>query len=58
MTNDQVYTRQISSGSLMDTAGPLTVFCSYVPLATEVSDELQNDATDLLAQMIKGMPTA
>jgi hypothetical protein len=57
MTNNQVYTRQISSGSLTDTATPLTVFCSYVPLATEIPNELQNDATDLLAQMIK-MPVS
>lgn len=53
MVNDTVFTRQISSGSLTDTSTPLTVYCSYVPLATEVPDEITDDATNLLAQMIK-----
>ena len=52
-TNNQIHTRQISSGSLTDTASPLTVFCSYIPLATEVPGELQNEAVDILANLIK-----
>lgn len=53
MTNNAVHTRQISSLSLTDTTSPLTVFCSYIPLATEIPTELQNDAVDLLANMIQ-----
>ena len=53
LSNDQIYTKQISTGDLTATLSPLTVFCSYVPLATEIPDELQNDAVDLLAGMIK-----
>lgn len=56
MVNDQIYTKQISSASLTDTIGPLTAFCSYVPLATEIPAELQNDAVSILAGLIKKMP--
>jgi len=58
LNDDQIYTRQISSGSFTDTTSPLTIDCPYIPLATELPEELQNDAVELLANLIKAQGAA
>lgn len=51
--DNEIHTRAIGSGSLLDTASPLTVECSYVPDPTEVPVEIEDDAVEVLSKMIQ-----
>lgn len=57
--NNQFYTRQISSGSLTDTIGPLLIDAPFVPTKTDMSttipSEVEPNLVELLAMRLRGM---
>ncbi len=57
VVNDQIFTRQISSGSLVDTNGPLVVVAGFIPdidtLSADVPAVIQSDLVDLLATRVR-----
>ncbi len=59
LQNNQFYTRQISSGSLTDTIGPLVVDAPYVPSKDAIEDEvpleIEANLVEMLAMRLRGM---
>jgi hypothetical protein len=59
VANNQFYTKQINSGSLTDTAGPLIIDAPFVPtktgISTEIPSEIEPNLVELLAFRLRGM---
>jgi hypothetical protein len=59
VNDNQIRTKQISSGDLTGTVGPLIIDAPFVPtkanISTEVPDEITDDLTEILAVKLRGI---
>lgn len=59
VANNQFYTKQISTGSLTDTSGPLIIDAPFVPtktgISTEIPSEIEPNLVELLAMRLRGL---